>query len=109
MRLAFASIVAGAAFVAGSAHAAIDTAAAEALMKKDGCAACHSVDKKIVGPSYQEVAAKYKGDAGAAAKLIKKVKDGGSGVWGPVPMPPNTTTSDADIKNLVDWILTLKK
>jgi len=109
MKLALASIVAGAALVAGSAHAAIDTAAAEALMKKDGCAACHSVDKKIVGPSYQEVAAKYKGDAGAAAKLIKKVKDGGSGVWGPVPMPPNTTTSDADIKNLVDWILTLKK
>jgi len=109
MKLALASIVAGAALVAGSAQAAIDAAAAEALMKKDGCAACHAVDKKIVGPSYQEVAAKYKGDAGAAAKLIKKVKDGGSGVWGPVPMPPNTTTSDADIKNLVDWILTLKK
>ena len=109
MKLALASIVAVAALVAGSAHAALDNAAAEALMKKDGCAVCHSVDKKIVGPSYQEVAAKYKGDAGAAAKLIKKVKDGGSGVWGPVPMPPNATTSDADIKNLVDWILTLKK
>ena len=109
MKLALASTVAAAALVATSAHAALDNAAAEALMKKDGCAACHSVDKKIVGPSYQEVAAKYKGDAGAAAKLMKKVKDGGSGVWGPVPMPPNTTTSDADIKNLVDWILTLKK
>jgi cytochrome c len=109
MKLALASIVAAAALVAGNAQAALDNAAAEALMKKDGCAVCHSVDKKIVGPSYQEVAAKYKGDAGAAAKLIKKVKDGGSGVWGPVPMPPNATTSDADIKNLVDWILTLKK
>jgi cytochrome c len=109
MKLAFASIVAGAAFAAGSAHAAIDAAAAEALMKKDGCAACHAVDKKVIGPSYQEVAAKYKGDAGAAAKLAKKVKDGGSGVWGQVPMPPNATTSEADIKNLVDWILTLKK
>ena len=109
MRLAIASIVAGVALAAGNANAALDNAAAEALMKKDGCAACHSVDKKIIGPAYQEVAAKYKGDAGAAAKLIKKVKDGGSGVWGPVPMPPNTTTSDADIKNLVDWILTLKK
>jgi len=109
MKLALASIVAGTALIAGSAHAALDNAAAEALMKKDGCAACHSVDKKVVGPAYLEVAAKYKGDAGAAAKLIKKVKDGGSGVWGPVPMPPNTTTSDADIKNLVDWILTLKK
>ena len=109
MKIALATILAGAALVSGAANAALDNAAAEALMKKDGCAACHSVDKKIVGPSYQDVAAKYKGDAGAAAKLIKKVKDGGSGVWGPVPMPPNTTTSDADIKNLVDWILTLKK
>jgi len=109
MKLALASIAAVAALVAGNAQAALDNAAAEALMKKDGCADCHSVDKKIVGPSYQEVAAKYKGDAGASAKLIKKVKDGGSGVWGPVPMPPNATTSDADIKNLVDWILTLKK
>ena len=109
MKLALATIVAGAVLAAGTANAALDTAAAEALMKKDGCAACHSVDKKIVGPAYQEVAAKYKGDAGAAAKLVKKVKEGGSGVWGPVPMPPNATTSDADIKNLVDWILTLKK
>jgi cytochrome c len=109
MKLVLASIVAGAALVAGSAHAALDNAAAEAMMKKDGCAACHSVDKKVVGPAYEEVAAKYKGDAGAAAKLIKKVKDGGSGVWGPVPMPPNSTVSDADIKSLVDWILTLKK
>ena len=84
-------------------------AAAEAMMKKDGCAACHAVDKKIIGPSYQEVAAKYKGDKDAAAKLAKKVKEGGSGVWGAVPMPPNVATSDADIKALVEWILTLKK
>jgi len=109
MKIALATILAGAALVSGTANAALDNAAAEALMKKDGCAACHSVDKKIVGPAYQDVAAKYKGDAGAAAKLIKKVKEGGSGVWGPVPMPPNATTPDADIKNLVDWILTLKK
>ena len=93
---------------AGSVYA-LDQAGAEALMKKDGCAACHAVDKKVIGPSYQEVAAKYKGDKDAAAKLAKKVKDGGSGVWGPVPMPPNATTSEADIKSLVDWILTLKK
>ena len=109
MKIALVTILAGAALVSGTANAALDNAAAEALMKKDGCAACHSVDKKIVGPAYQEVAAKYKGDAGAAAKLVKKVKEGGSGVWGPVPMPPNATTPDADIKNLVDWILTLKK
>ena len=108
MKLALATILAGAALVAGSAHAALDNAAAEALMKKDGCAACHAVDKKIIGPSYQEVAAKYKGDAGAAAKLAKKVKEGGSGVWGPVPMPPNATVPDADIKALVAYILALK-
>ena len=109
MKLALASIAAVAALVAGNAQAALDNAAAEALMKKDGCAACHAVDKKVIGPAYVEVAAKYKGDAGAAAKLIKKVKEGGSGVWGPVPMPPNPATPDADVKNLVDWILTLKK
>ena len=96
-----------AAALAGAGAAQAQDAAA--LLKKDGCTACHAIDKKVVGPAYNDVAAKYKGDAGAAAKLIKKVKEGGSGVWGPVPMPPNATTPDADIKNLVDWILTLKK
>jgi cytochrome c len=95
--------------VAGSANAALDDKAADELMKKDGCAACHAVDKKIIGPAYQEVAAKYKGDATAAAKLADKVKKGGVGVWGQIPMPPNPQVSDADIKNLVAWILTLKK
>jgi cytochrome c len=108
MKLAFAG-VASLLLVVGNAHAALDMAAAEAMMKKDGCAACHAVDKKVIGPSYQDVAAKYKGDKDAAAKLAKKVKDGGSGVWGPVPMPPNAAVSEADIKSLVDWILTLKK
>ena len=82
---------------------------AEDLIKKNGCAACHSNDKKVVGPSYVEVAAKYKGDAGAAAKLIEKIKKGGQGVWGPVPMPPNPTVSDADLKTIVTYILGLKK
>jgi len=95
--------------VAGSASAALDNAAAEAMMKKDGCAACHAVDKKVIGPAYTEVAAKYKGDAGAAAKLADKVKKGGVGVWGQIPMPPNAQVSDGDIKELVAWILTLKK
>ena len=94
---------------AGASHAALDNAAADALMKKDGCAACHAVDKKLVGPAYQEVAAKYKGDKDAAAKLADKVKKGGVGVWGQIPMPPNPQVSDADIKELVGWILTLKK
>jgi cytochrome c len=90
------------------ASAVLDNAAAEALMKKDNCAVCHAVDKKVVGPAYVDVAAKYRGDKDAVAKLSKKVKEGSSGVWGPIPMPPNSTTSDADIKELVTWILSLK-
>ena len=77
----------------------------EALAKAKNCMACHAIDKKIVGPAYKDVAAKYKGDASAAAKLVEKVKKGGSGVWGPVPMPPNANVPDADVKALVDWIL----
>jgi cytochrome c551/c552/cytochrome c5 len=87
----------------------LDPAAAQAMMQKDGCGACHAVDKKIVGPAYQDVAAKYKGDAGALAKLTQKVKAGGVGVWGPVPMPPNSWVADGDIQALVTWILALKK
>jgi cytochrome c len=81
----------------------------EDLIKKSGCTACHQNDKKLVGPAYQEVAAKYKGDAGAAAKLAAKVKSGGSGVWGPVPMPPHPQVSDADIKTMITYVLSLKK
>jgi cytochrome c5 len=87
--------------------APLDLQSGQAMMQKDSCAACHSVDKAIVGPAYRQVAAKYRGDKTAAAKLEQKVKAGGSGVWGPVPMPPNTAVSDADIKALVSWILTL--
>jgi cytochrome c551/c552 len=87
----------------------LDLAAGQALMQKDGCGACHALDKKIVGPAYQDVAAKYKGDAGAFAKLTQKVKAGGAGVWGPVPMPPNAQVADSDITALVSWILALKK
>jgi len=83
--------------------------AGEELLKKSGCTACHAVDKKLVGPAYVEVAAKYKGDAGAPAKLMEKIKKGGSGVWGQVPMPPNPQVSDADIKAMVTYILALKK
>ena len=81
----------------------------EDMMKKNGCNACHSEDKKVIGPSYKDVAAKYKGDASAVAKLTEKVKKGGSGVWGPVPMPPNTQVKDADVKKMVELILALKK
>jgi len=95
--------------LAGGAHAALDNAAAEAMMKKDGCAACHEVDKKVIGPAFRDVAAKYKDDKDAPAKLRDKVKKGGTHVWGEAAMPPNVLASDADIKDLVDWILTLKK
>jgi cytochrome c len=87
--------------------AATSDAAATQLLTKYNCQACHAVDKKLVGPGYKEVAAKYAGDSGAAAKLEKKVKDGGSGVWGQIPMPPNNVP-DADLKTLVEWILAQK-
>ena len=80
----------------------------EDLLKKSGCTACHANDKKVVGPAYKDVAAKYKGDAGAAAKLAEKVKKGGQGVWGPIPMPPNPAVADADLKTMVAFILALK-
>ena len=97
--------------LAAGALVAVPAAAADAnldLATKSGCMACHAVDKKVVGPAYKEVAAKYKGDKGAAAKLEKKVKEGGQGVWGQVPMPPNSHVSDADIKKLVAWVLSQK-
>lgn len=78
-----------------------------AMAKKYNCTACHQVDKKVVGPSYKDVAKKYKGQADAAAKLAAKVKKGGSGVWGPVPMPPNPAVPDGDIQKLVAWILAM--
>ncbi|NMM37826.1 MAG: c-type cytochrome [Glaciimonas sp.] len=79
------------------------------LAQKNGCMACHSIDKKILGPAYKDVVTKYKGNADAVALLSKKIKDGGSGVWGPIPMPPNgPKVSDADIKILTEWVLATK-
>ena len=94
--------VAGVAF---STHAA----ASEDLAKKYNCTACHvTKGAKTVGPAYVDVAKKYAGQKGAEASLADKVKKGGSGVWGQVPMPPNATVPDADIKALVTWILSVK-
>ena len=78
------------------------------LAKKYACLSCHAVDKKVVGPSYKEVAAKYKSDKGAEAKLMDKVKKGGTGVWGQIPMPPNAGVKDDDLKALVQWVLSTK-
>ncbi len=79
----------------------------EALAKAKNCMACHAIDKKLVGPAYKEVAAKYKGDAKAAEMLAAKVKSGGKGTWGQIPMPPNNVTDD-EAKKLVAWVLGLK-
>lgn len=93
---------------AGSLMLAGQAGADQALAQKSGCMACHSVDKKVLGPAYKDVAAKYKGNKEAEAKLVEKVKKGGSGVWGPIPMPANSPqVKDEDIKAIVHWVLTL--
>ncbi|MEP6657625.1 MAG: c-type cytochrome [Betaproteobacteria bacterium] len=94
--------IAGLAFAAGA-----SAQSGEDLLKKNGCTACHSIDKKVVGPSYKEVAAKYRGDSSAPTKLMEKVKKGGAGVWGQVPMPPNPQVSDPDLKTMVTFVLNL--
>ena len=87
---------------------ALPVKANEELAKKHACFACHAVDKKLVGPAYKEVAAKYRSDKGAEAKLVDKVKKGGSGVWGQVAMSPNPAVPDADVRALVQWVLSQK-
>ena len=78
------------------------------LAQKKNCMACHAIDKKVVGPAYKDVAAKYAGQKDAVDKLSQKVIKGGSGVWGPVPMPANAQVNEAEAKQLVQWIMTLK-
>ena len=80
----------------------------QALATAKNCMACHAVDKKLVGPAYKEVAAKYAGQKDAVDKLAVKILKGGSGVWGPVPMPANTQVSEAEAKKLAAWVMTMK-
>jgi len=75
------------------------------LLADNGCMACHAVDKRLVGPTFREVSAKYKNDGGAAVYLARKVKEGGAGAWGPVPMPPHPQISDGDVARLARWVL----
>ncbi|MFZ2269914.1 MAG: c-type cytochrome [Azonexus sp.] len=84
--------------------------ASEAIIKKARCVACHAVDKKLVGPAYKDVAAKYRGDAGAPARLAEKVRHGGSGVWGDIPMIPHPADklSDENLAAAIQWILALE-
>jgi cytochrome c len=91
--------------LAFSANAA-DAEKAKALAQAKNCLACHAVDKKLVGPAYTEISKKYKGSKDAEASLIKKVINGGGGVWGTIPMPPNPVKED-EAKLLVSWILSL--
>lgn len=102
------TLAAAGSLLAGSASAAVTEAEAMGIAQKNGCLACHQLDKKLVGPAWREVGKKYGGQADAEAMLLTKVKKGGKGVWGPVPMPPNATVKDPDIKTLVEFVLTLK-
>ncbi len=100
----FPLILAALVATAASGSALADPAA---TAQKAGCMACHAMDKKLVGPAFKDVAAKYKGQGDAVAKLTDKVRKGGAGVWGPIPMSPNGADkiNDADLKDVVTWIL----
>jgi cytochrome c len=107
-------VVAVSSMVAGQAVFAADTPAAGsagsvadavAVARANACMGCHAVDRKLVGPSFQQIAAKYKGDPQASTRLDAKVRDGGSGVWGVIPMPSHPSMNGADIQKVVAWIL----
>ena len=98
-------IVAPLALVTGLLAVAIPAQADMALAQKHACTACHAVDKKLVGPSYQDVAKRYAGNKNAATELAESIRKGGSGKWGPVPMPAQPGLNDADLKTLTAWVL----
>ena len=102
MKAIYVALMAAGVVMAGQAQAD------QALAQSKNCMACHAIDKKVVGPAYKDVAAKYKGDSSAAAKLADKVMKGGGGTWGPVPMPANPQVSADEAKKLVAWVLSQK-
>ncbi len=101
------SIAGAMAFAGGGTAANISDKSALELMNKAGCSACHSVDKKGVGPAYKDVAKKRKGETGVVVMLEKKVRSGGAGAYGPIPMPPTSKEkmSDKDLHEMVEWVL----
>ncbi|WP_428839999.1 c-type cytochrome [Burkholderia dolosa] len=100
---AAAAVGALAASAIGVAHA--DVGDGLKVARSNACMGCHAVDRKLVGPSFKDIAARYKSDPQAVAKLSKKVKEGGSGVWGAIPMPAHPRMSDADVRAVVEWVL----
>ena len=104
MKAVYVAMMAAAGVLIGGNAQAQDAAA---LAKAKNCMACHAIDKKLVGPAYKDVAAKYKGDKAAVATLAAKIKAGGKGNWGEVPMPPNNVT-EAEAKELATWVLAQK-
>lgn len=98
----------GAAALALSATTALPVLADPALAQSKNCMACHALERKVVGPAFKDVAAKYKADKTASDKLAEKIMKGGAGVWGPVPMPANAQVNDAEAHKLAAWVLTLK-
>lgn len=92
----------GLSMISGAAFASAD------LAKAKNCMACHAMDKKLVGPSYKDVAAKYAADKDATAKLAKKIREGGMGVWGQIPMPANPQVTEAEAQALAKWVMTVK-
>lgn len=98
-------VVATSVLLAASGAFALDAAAAKALASKSACLACHAVDKKLVGPAYKDVAAKHKGQADAVETVAARIKSGGSGIYGAVPMPPQPSLKDDELKLLAAWVL----
>ena len=98
-------VLAASALLAAAGAHAFDAAAAKALAAKSACLACHSAEKKLVGPSYKDVAAKHQGQADALEKVAARIQSGGSGIYGPVPMPPQPTLKDEELKLLAAWVL----
>ncbi len=98
-------VLAAVTVMAASGAYAMDAAAAKALASKSACLACHAVDKKLVGPAYKDVAAKHKGQADAETKVAARIKSGGSGMYGPIPMPAQPNLKDDELKLLAAWIL----
>src|SRR5690625_2481227 len=93
------------AMASGMAQATPDPAEVQQILTKNACLACHAVDKKMIGPAYRDVAEKYAGEDGAAETIATHIREGSSGIWGPVPMPPNPGISDDDLAKVVEWVL----